>query len=245
MALPFINMEENTEQICLFWEPLDDPSIKMFNLYWSLDKHLAFSLITECVPNTFNYHDKYTKVCFDRTDIGLPENKDFYVRIVSADFSNTEIEEGEPKYIPQVNDPSMKVETTANRFSELFGYDKRTNEWYKLQAHLVVDQESAQIIPNCGLTECFNESKVISTTSENISFLKEVKLIEIFNMSETSTIYIELCGGDADPATSMPIFPQTYYAFSWNVRPDKGFNIIADPDPADVRIVGHRTGEVG
>lgn len=233
-----IQLAENSENIKLFWEIEQNPSVIFFKLYWSLDQETGFVLLATNIANQASIARRYTGYNFTRSSIGLTEKQPFFLRITTVDDSLVESPPGDVRRIPAVLDEPPTVGTTEVAYTQPHGWDKLANTWRRLNSYARRDGTS-ELIQNAGLLEPDVKSKLIGTISEQILFDNDVKVVEVFNYSSSNIIFVDTTGQGADPDKHMPVLPQTYYVFEINIAKENGIAIISSGSSTDVRIIGH------
>lgn len=215
--LPTIQVKSNLSEVTLFWDLDTDPLVNSFNLYWSLGKNTAssvigddrvfahFTLIKKFVPNSPTYGKKSTSVTFSRSSIGMGEEKSFYVAISSnSEGSPTESELGTPRFIPSL-----------------------------------ADQPSDAGAYNSSLISSENYSQKIGTTPVRVTFDTDVKVLELKSFNTQGYIFVDVTGLDAHPLTGMPLDPGQYYVVDRNISKDTGVSFVASQEDLDLRIIAH------
>jgi hypothetical protein len=71
------------------------------------------------------------------------------------------------------------------------------------------------------------------------TFSRDVKQLEVFNLSKDAEIYVDVTGLDASTSESMPVMPYAYYALGVHILRSTGLSIVSVKDGVDVRIVAH------
>lgn len=134
MALPPINVFFNSqEKIQLFWEYVTDPSIKSFNVYWSLDG-LTFTKFDKTAKNDRGFYDKYVLYEFNRSTIGVSPSTEFFIRITSVNASSVESSPGESIKIQVSQDREEETNRSSIPFfMQMHGYDETYKVWRRIK----------------------------------------------------------------------------------------------------------------
>ena len=84
-----------------------------------------------------------------------------------------------------------------------------------------------------------NKSLAIGATVTRLTFTHDVKLVELFNNTDGSVLFVEITGQEASVSKSMPVYPKVYYTIFRNLNKDTGISLITDGGTVDARIVVH------
>jgi hypothetical protein len=80
---------------------------------------------------------------------------------------------------------------------------------------------------------------LVTTTPQKLAFSRDMKQIEIFNMSKSVEIYVDITGLGADIGSSMPVMPLGYYALGAHISASAGVSFVCPSGECDVRVVAH------
>jgi hypothetical protein len=237
--IPDIQLAENSENIKLFWDPVSNPpDVKYFNIYWSLTKDAPYTLFDTYISNYASFADRYVGKSFTRSSLGLQENQPFYLKISSVNELNIVLETSNPRRIPAVLDEPPTVNSTEVAYSQEHGWDPISNTWRRLNTYAKRDG-SSELVVSSGIAHQEVKSQIVGQVSVPITFTHDVRVVEIYNYSESARIFVNTKGSPADASLHIPVMPMSYYVFETNPLIEEGISIVSNTPNTDVRIIGH------
>jgi len=134
MAAPTISVLSNSSRIRLSWAMDKTGIYRSFNIYWSLDSGMAGeALLASKVPNRADSmygNNRIVIYDFNRSDIGVTDNTEFFVRLKGVSASDVEdaANPGLTKLI-QLLFPNVE----QNHPAQIYGWDYIKNLWKRIK----------------------------------------------------------------------------------------------------------------
>jgi hypothetical protein len=133
MAAPSVQIMINAGKMRLMWERDTTDTYRYFNLYWSLDSGMAGEAQVQAnIPNVSDgyYSDRHVTYLFNRSDIGVGEGTEFYMRLKGVDAAGIEdaAHPGPTKYVRAVDAQREEYDAT-----QIYGYDYTKQIWKRVK----------------------------------------------------------------------------------------------------------------
>ena len=135
MAAPNIQMGFNDEVIKLMWDLDTTGAYGSFNLYWSLDSAMAGeAAVATGINNVADayYSDKHVTYAFKRSDIGLTNDSEFYVRLKGVSPAGVE-DVANPGAIRLI--PSLSAQREEYNAMQMYGWDPTKQLWKRVKVN--------------------------------------------------------------------------------------------------------------
>lgn len=136
MAAPTIQLFINDSKIRIGWKADKSHTYGAFNIYWDTDSGMAAeAVLARNIPNvasSFVGSDKYIFYTFKRSDIGLTDTSEFYVRLKGV-FKSGGIDNANPGQTKLI--PSLFPSREEYDASQIYGWDYNKDLWKRIKVN--------------------------------------------------------------------------------------------------------------